>query len=96
MPERPRQLSRGTSLVVRQNLELDPLNDVITDPDTVRYGRIDLVGLLPDGMVSGRAAVALLVTLADGTHVIAETSWRVFHGAASVLATSPVAEMENL
>lgn len=41
-----------------------------------KHGVIERVGNLPSGMQSGAPVFQVLITLDDGTKVIAETSWR--------------------
>lgn len=45
-------------------------------PGDIKVGKIDGIGVLPSGMSSGRASVAMFVTSASGEKVIAETSLR--------------------
>lgn len=40
------------------------------------HGRLARIGVLPQGMASGRPSAAVLVVLDDGRAVLAETSWR--------------------
>lgn len=53
--------------------DLDERWSDLTDRHVVS-GRLEAVGAIPNGMSSGKAAVALRVELADGTVVLAETS----------------------
>lgn len=39
-------------------------------------GRLTHIGVIPNGMNSGRPSAALLIELDDGRKVFAETSWR--------------------
>jgi hypothetical protein len=48
---------------------------------TTQVGQLTKLGALPKGMASGRASVAVLITLDDGTHVFAETSLRLLRTA---------------
>jgi hypothetical protein len=51
----------------------------------VKHGFIERIGNLPNGMASGLPALQILVTLDDGTKVVAEASWRNFSLAAVAL-----------
>lgn len=82
----------GTPLNIRPDMEQAPWTHV--DPGTVLTGQLVSIGLLRHGTREGRASVALLVELADGRHVVAETTFRLFNTAARALAASPVAAEE--
>jgi len=88
------------SLGITTNLELDPWTDLNRDgmphnPGGLSAG-ITRVGVLPNGTNGGRATVMLEVSLPDGSVVIAETTLRLFLGAAAAIGACPVAQMENL
>lgn len=85
-------------LNIRANLELDPWTD-IKPGDVANWGQdavIERAGLLPNGTAEGRATVAILVRLADGQVVLAETTLRLFLTAAAAFGASPIAEMEEM
>lgn len=80
-----------TPLVVIPDVERAPFTDLgLNTP----HGRLERVGLLRNGTANGKASVAVVVQLDDGTHVIAETTWALFNGAARALAASPIAAEE--
>lgn len=56
-------------------------------PDLVdaQQGVLERVGALPGGMASGKASVAVVIRLADGRLVFAETSLDLFLAAATAL-----------
>lgn len=82
-------------LHVTLNLELDPWADLAGKiPDDA--GTLVRIGILPDGMESGRAAVELIVRNPDGSLIVAETSLRLFLMAASAISAAPVTELEDL
>jgi hypothetical protein len=87
-------------LTITTNLDIDPWTDLLDaglphNPNGVT-ARIERVGVLPNGTQQGRACIALLVRLPDGTPVIAETTLRLFNVAARAVAATPVAQMEDL
>lgn len=45
-----------------------------TTPGDVKIGHLEAIGVLPNGMSSGRPSVALFVTSSSGEKVMAETS----------------------
>lgn len=57
-------------------------------------GQLASIGMLRHGTTGGRASVALLVHLPDGTHVVVQTTWRLFTAAHRALAASPIAAEE--
>jgi hypothetical protein len=54
-------------------------------PGEPASGEIVRIGVIRDGMQSGRPSLAMAVRLADGRMVFAETSWRNFALAAVAL-----------
>lgn len=66
-----------------------------TDLTEVIPGKLARIGLLRNGTEQGRATIALVIQLDDGTHVVAETTWRLFNASARALAASPVAREET-
>lgn len=47
-------------------------------PEQEGMATIEVIGVLPKGMQSGAASVAMVIELPDGSRVIAETSWNAF------------------
>jgi hypothetical protein len=87
-----------TVLNITTNLDLNPWTEL---QDGVQAGRIPAgdwtdVGVLPAGMASGRASVAIVITLPDGSKVIGQTSLRNFRLASVAVLATPVAEMEDM
>lgn len=60
----------------------------------VAEGQLTAVGLLRHGTGRGRASVSMVVTLADGTQVFAQTTWALLRSAYAALAASPIAAEE--
>lgn len=81
-----------TPLSVTPDVEQAPWSDL--DPK-MPHGRLERVGLLRHGTVNGKASVAVVILLDDGTRVVAETTWALFNAAARALAASPVASEET-
>lgn len=83
------------SLSITPNLDLKPWTDLRDEIDAQSYdgsvATIERVGLLPGGMVSGDPAFEIVVQLADGTRIVAETSWRLMRNAVHALEVSPIA-----
>lgn len=82
----------ATGLKVCGDLGAAPWSDI--DGGRVTGGRVERIGLLPEGTTGGRASVALLVRLPNGRYVIAETTWRLFRAAAATLAATPTAQAQ--
>lgn len=80
-------------LNVTMNLDIDPWTDL---PPDIPFGDIERIGLLPNGTPQGRATVELVIRLADGTLVGAQTTLRLLNAATHALLASPVAQMEDL
>lgn len=80
-------------LSVIPDIERAPWSDL---PVNVLQGRLERLGLLRNGTQQGRATIAMVVRLPDGTPVVAETTWRLFNLAARALAASPIASEETL
>lgn len=83
------------SLSITPNLDLKPWTDLRDEIDAQSYdgsvATIERVGLLPEGMASGDPAFEIVVCLADGTRIVAETSWRLMRNALHALEVSPIA-----
>jgi len=82
----------GERLAIVLNAE-GALDDI--DPDTLTEGEIDRVVFIRNGTAEGRAAIALLIRLADGRNVLAQTTYRLAHAAARAIAASPAAAEET-
>lgn len=80
-------------LIVTVNLDIDPWTDL---PPDIPFGTIERIGLLPNGTKEGRATVALVVRLEDGSLVGAQTTLRLLNTATHALLASPVAQMEGM
>lgn len=83
----------GTQVTITPNVDAAPWTDLGADTTA---GALERVGILPEGMESGRASVALVVRLPDGSAVIAETSLRLFRVAARAILATPIAVGEPL
>lgn len=85
-------------LDVNLNMELEPWSDLLegVQAGRTRMGDWTRVGILPAGMESGRASVAIVVTLDDGSQVIGQTSLRNFLMAAAAISAAPLTQMEDL
>jgi hypothetical protein len=82
-----------TPITITPDVEQNPWTDI--DLATVGHGRIERIGLLRNGTSEGRASVAMVIRLDDGTAVVAETTWRLFDTSARALAVSAVAAEET-
>lgn len=82
-------------LTVTTNIELDPWTDLGPPMAALREGRLERIGLLPDGTEGGRAVVAMVVVLPDGEHVFVQTTLRIFRATAAALLAAPVAELDE-
>lgn len=80
-------------LTITPDIDRAPWTDI---PSDAPQGKLERIGLLRNGTVGGRATVGLVIRLADGTAVVAETTWRLFNASARALAASPVAAEETL
>ena len=78
-------------LTVTPDVERAPWTDI---PPSAPHGKLERIGLLRNGTEQGRATVGLVIKLDDGTHVVAETTWRLFNTSARALAASPIASEE--
>lgn len=81
-------------ITITPDIERAPWTDL--NEATTLQGTIERLGLLRNGTQQGRATVAMVVRLPDGTEAIAETTWRLFSLASRALAASPVAAEETL
>lgn len=71
------------ALSVTPNLEALPWDDL---PPSIAEATLERVGGLPGGTMEGRATVSLLLRLPDGTPIFAQTTLRLFYGAAQAIA----------
>ena len=85
-----------TPLTITPNIELNPWSDLADKVDESRHGRINRIGLIPNGTAQGRPTIAVLVTLPDGSVVTGETTWALWQGATRALAASPVSELDRM
>lgn len=82
-----------TPLTITPDVEQAPWNDLtLRDPVD---GTLARIGLLRHGTAAGKASVAVVVEMPDGTHVIGQTTWALLRTAVGALATSPVAAEER-
>ena len=80
-------------LTLTTNLDIDPWTDL---PPDIPFGNVERMGLLPNGTVEGRATVAIVIRLEDGSLVGAQTTLRILNAATHALLASPVAQMEDM
>lgn len=64
----------GTTLGVDMSLEDGSWWPYLAD-SPVKSGAIDRVGVLPNATKNGAPGVQMLITLEDGTKVVAQTTW---------------------
>lgn len=83
-----------THIHITANIELDPWTDLQAGPPLLNAGEIERIGILPQGMQSGRASIAIIGRLPDGTPVVMETSLAMFRLAAAALLATPTAQFE--
>lgn len=79
-----------TPLQITLDVGRDPWTDLKPGGD----GALVRLGLLRNGTVNGRATVALVVELPDGSHVIGQTTWALLRTAYAAMAASPVVAEE--
>lgn len=75
-----------TPLSITLDIERDPWTDLKPGPD----GTLTRIGLLRHGTVAGNATVGLLIELPDGTHIIGQTTWKLFRMAYVAMNASPI------
>lgn len=82
---------------IRPDLSQSPLPQIAAAHEAGRLltGDITGVGIMPEGMSSGRASIALTIDTGD-TVVVGQTSLQMFLSAARILAASPLAVMEGI
>jgi hypothetical protein len=80
-----------TPLTVTPDIERAPWHDLLSD---VQIGMVGRIGLLRHATRQGKAGVAVVIELPDGTRVIGETTWALFRTAFAALAASPVVAEE--
>lgn len=81
-------------LSITPNIELNPWIDLAGKEPT--HGIVDRIGLMPQGMASGKAAVMMHALDDNGGDVIVELSLAMFRLAFAALSASPVAQLEDL
>jgi hypothetical protein len=82
----------GTALNVVPDLDAYPFE--IPPGRLAGAGRVTDIGILAAGTNTGRASIALVVTLPDGTKVIGETTWALLGAAHRALAASPIGQAQ--
>lgn len=81
-----------TPLSIVMDLDANPWTDLQSaDPEV---GELTRIGLLRHGTTEGRATVGLVVTLPDGSNVLAQTTWRLLFTAVHAMAAGPVGREE--
>jgi len=75
-----------TGLAIDLDIQDGAWGQHITDSATLKHGRIERVGNLPNGTSKGLPAFQLLATLDDGSQVIVETTWALIYTAVRGLA----------
>jgi hypothetical protein len=75
-------------------LHLDVEQNPLPTDNLVADGELSDIGLLRHGTKSGKAVVAVVVTLADGRQVIGQTTWALLRTAYAGLAASPIVAEE--
>lgn len=81
-----------TPLHITLDAEQNPLG--LEVEKMVGQGLLTNIGLLRHGTDGGCASVGMVVTLQDGTQVLAETTWKLFKTAYMALSASPVVAEE--
>lgn len=82
---------------IRPNLDDAPLESVAAAASTgqLSSGYVEAVGILPEGMSSGKSSVAITIRTTDGALVVGETGLALFSATTRALLASPIAEMEQ-
>jgi len=77
------------ALDITPNIEENPWTDCV-QPDglPIDLGLMERIGLLPRGTGSGQPVVIIKCVLPDGSIAVAQTSWKLFRGAARALAAA--------
>lgn len=84
-----------TPLSITPDLGRNPWTDIrITDVGS-QSGRIERIGLLPNGTDAGRPTIAIVGRLSNGQPVILETTWALMRNAVRALDASSVAEADR-
>jgi len=81
-----------TPLSVTPDVEQAPWSDLHLRPGD--DGVLARIGLLRHGTVGGKASVAVVVDMPDGTQIIGQTTWALLRTAYAALAASPVVAEE--
>ena len=79
-------------LNITTDLDRTPWTDLQSaDPEV---GMLTRIGLLRHGTLGGKATVGLVVTMPDGTNVLAQTTWALLRTAFGMLAATPIVAEE--
>lgn len=65
-----------------------------TDLQPVASGSVSRIGLLRNGMASGKASVAIVILTDDGQEVVGQMSWALFRTSFGALNASPAVAEE--
>lgn len=88
-----------TSIFLTPDLEQDPWDHLSPENLPHNIGGISAslrgIGILRAGTTNGKASVALDIQLADGTHVLAETTLKLFRQVALAALATPIAIEEE-
>lgn len=82
------------AITITLDLDANPWVDLQSEDPVV--GELSRIGLLRSGTAEGRATVGLVVTLPDGTDMLAHTTWRALFVAVHALAASPIGREQDL
>lgn len=77
-------------LTIHTDCEVSPL----PHDNLIGAGTITDIGLLRNGTARGKASVALVITLDDGSRVIGQTTWALLRTAFHGLAVTPIVAEE--
>jgi hypothetical protein len=81
-------------LTLHLDCEQSPLVSAVDSKLVVGDGTVTDIGLLRHGTVSGKATVAVVVTLDGGNKIIGQTTWALLRTAFAGLAASPIVAEE--
>jgi hypothetical protein len=77
-----------TPLSIALDLDRSPWTDLQSaDP---KVGTLSRVGLLRNGTANGKASVALVITMPDGSTVFAQTTWALLRTAFAAMSACPL------
>jgi hypothetical protein len=77
-----------SELSITMNLDAEPWSDL--SELHVEDGVVERIGLLPDGMASGKPVCAMVVRLSNSEVVIAQVSWQMLKTAVHAFEVSPI------